>query len=156
MKLQKKDDQIPTVISNSYNKLIKRMFQFCISDTDILFMSGMWKYAYFAGTEFFKENEVAVNSCVAFIEDKLNEHGLITGMDWRNAMANYGGKFLLANQMLFVDMYDLLGKPATAELIKEKVNRFFRSENLCCYADSIQRENYKLKQDLTNLLQYIV
>jgi len=107
----------------------------------------MCKYANFCGTEFFKENEAAVNSCIGFIEDKLNKHGLIPGMDWRDAMANYGGKFLLANQMLLADMYDLLGKPATAESIKEKVNSFFLSENLCCYADSIQWGNDKLKQD---------
>jgi hypothetical protein len=68
-------------------------------------------------------------------------------MDWRDAMANYGDKFLLANQMLLADMYDLLGKPATADAIKEKVNRFFHSKNLCCYADSIQWENDKLMQD---------
>jgi hypothetical protein len=147
IKLQRKNGQMPTVISYSYNKLIVRRFQSCISDTEILFVIGMCEYANFAGSEFFNENEVAVNSCVAFIEGKLNEHGLIPGMDWRDAMANYGGKFLLANQMLLADMYDRLGKPATADSIKEKVNRFFYSKNFCCYADSVQWEDDKLKKD---------
>ena len=114
IKLQRRNGQMPTVIDFSLSKLIRQRYQPCPSDTEILFVIGMRKYAEFAGDQFFKENEETVKSCVAFIENKIDEHRLIPGMDWRDTMPNYKGKFLLANQMLLADMYELLKKPKAA------------------------------------------
>jgi hypothetical protein len=147
IKLQRSNGQMPTVIDFSVSKLIRQRYQSCPSDTEILFVIGMHKYAEYAGDQFFKENEEAVKSCVTFIENKLDEHQLIPGMDWRDAMPNYRGKCLLANQMLLADMYELLGNLKAANLVKENVNKFFHSKNLCCYADTVHWENGELKQD---------
>lgn len=147
IKLQRRSGQMPTVIDFSVSKLIRQTYQSCSSDTEILFVIGMLKYAGSSGNQFFKENEEAVKLCLAFIEGKLDEHQLIPGMDWRDAMPAYTGKFLLANQMILADMYDLLGDSAAANLVKENVNEFFYSRNLCCYADTINWENGEVKQD---------
>ncbi len=147
IKLQRSNGQMPTVIDFSVSKLIRQRYQSCSSDTEILFVIGMRKYAEFAGNQFFKENEEAVKSCVAFIENKLDERQFIPGMDWRDAMPNYIGKCLLANQMLLANMYELLGNHAAANLVKENVNKFFYSKNLCCYADTVRWEDGELKQD---------
>ena len=147
IKLQRRNGQMPTVIDFSFSKLIRQRYQPCPSDTEILFVIGMRKYAEFAGNQFFKENEETVKSCVTFIESKLDEHGLIPGMDWRDTMPNYKGKLLLANQMLLANMYELLENPKAANLVKENVNKFFLSKNLCYYADTIHWEDGELKQD---------
>ena len=147
IKLQRRNGQMPTVIDFSFSKLIRQKYQSCPSDTEILFVIGMHKYAEFAGNQFFKENEEAVKSSVSFIENKLDEHQFIPGMDWRDAMPNYRGKCLLANQMLLADMYELLRKPATANLVKDNVNKFFYSKNLCCYADTVHWKNSELNKD---------
>ncbi|HMK94375.1 MAG TPA: hypothetical protein VK536_03140 [Candidatus Limnocylindrales bacterium] len=148
IKLQRSNGQIPSVIDLSFSKLIRQRYQSCPSDTEILFVIGVRKHAEFAGNQFFKENEEAVKSCVAFIENKLDTHQLLPGMDWRDAIPNYRGKFLLANQMLLSDMYESLGNLKASNLVKENVNKLFHSTNLCCYADTVYWENGELKKDL--------
>jgi GH15 family glucan-1,4-alpha-glucosidase len=147
IKLQRRNGQMPTMIDLSFSRLIRQRYQSCPSDTEILFVMGMCKYAEFAGNQFFRENEEAVKSCVTFIENKMDQHQFIPDMDWRDAMPNYKGKCLLANQMLLADMYELLGKAATANLVKENVNKFFYSKDLCCYADTVHWEGGELKKD---------
>jgi hypothetical protein len=68
-------------------------------------------------------------------------------MDWRDAIPNYREKCLLANQMLLVDMYELLGNVTAANQVKENVNKFFYSKNVCCYADTVHWEDGELKTD---------
>ena len=80
---------MPTVIDFSVSKLIRQRYQRCPSDTEILFVIGMYKYAAFAGNRFLEENKEAVKSCVTFLESKLDEHRLIPGMDWRDTMPVY-------------------------------------------------------------------
>jgi len=147
MKLQRRNGQMPTVIDFSVSRLIRQRYQSCPSDTEILFVIGMRKYAEFAGDHFFRENEEAVKSCVTFIKNRLDEHQLIFGMDWRDAIPNYKGKCLLANQMLLADMYELLGNITASNLVKENVNKFFYSKNLCCYADTVHWEDGDVKRD---------
>ena len=147
MKLQRRNGQMPTTIDFSFSKLLPQRYQSCPSDTEILFVIGMRKHAEFAGNQFFKENEDAVKLCINFIENRLDEHQLIPGMDWRDAMPNYRGKCLLANQMLLADMYDLLGNLTGANLVKDNVNKFFYSKNLCCYADTVHWEDGELELD---------
>ena len=147
IKLQRNNGQMPTVIDFSVSKLIRQMYQSCPSDTEILFVIGMRKYAEFGGNQFFKENEEAVKSCVTFIENKLDKHQLIPGMDWRDTIPNYMGKFLLANQMLLANMYELQGNSKAANSVKENVNKLFLSKNLCCYADTVYWKDGELKQD---------
>ena len=149
IKLQLKNGQMPTVIDFTVRKLIPQKYQSCISDTEILFVIGMCKYAESAGKQFFNENEKAVKSCLAFIKNKLDEHQLVPGMDWRDAMPNYQGKFLLANQMILADMYEMLGRSADADLVKENVNKLFYSKNhLSCYSDTIYWIKGELKRDI--------
>ena len=147
IKLQRGNGQMPTVIDYSVSKLIRRTYQRCPVDTEILFVIGMHKYAAIAGYQFFEENKEAVKSCVAFVESKLDGHRLIPGMDWRDAMPVYIGKFLLANQMLLADMYELLGNSKASSLVKENVNKLFYLENLGWYADAIHWDGSELKQD---------
>jgi hypothetical protein len=149
IKLQRLNGQMPTVIDYNagVSRLIPQTYQSCPADTEILFIIGMRKYAQFTGDKFFEENEKAVKSCVASIESRLSEHRLVLGMDWRDAMPNYKGKFLLANQMLLAGMYDLLGKPAEANLVKDNINKFFHSMNQCSYADAVHLDGGELKQD---------
>jgi hypothetical protein len=147
IKLQRSSGQIPTVIDYSSSKFIRQRYQCCPSDTEILFVIGMHKYAAIAGNKFLEENREAVKSCVAFLESKLDAHRLIPGMDWRDAMPVYIGKCLLANQMLLADMYELLGNSAASNLIKENVNRLFYLRDLGWYADAIRWDGSELKQD---------
>ena len=147
IKLQRSNGQMPTVIDYSVSKLIRQRYQCCPSDTEILFVIGMHKYAAAAGNQFLEENKKAVKSCVAFLESKLDAHRLIPGMDWRDAMPVYIGKCLLANQMLLADMYELLGNSTASNLIKENVNRFFYCRDLGWYADSINWDTGELKQE---------
>jgi len=127
--------------------LIRRTYQRCPVDTEILFVIGMHKYAAIEGNKFFEENKEAVKSCVAFVESKLDGHQLIPGMDWRDAMPVYIGKFLLANQMLLADMYELLGNSKASNLVKENVTKLFYLENLGWYADAIHWDGSELKQE---------
>ena len=138
---------MPTVIDFSVSKLIRQRYQRCLADTEILFVIGMHKYASVAGNKFFEENKEAVKSCLAFLESKLDEHLLISGMDWRDAMPVYIGKCLLANQMLLADMYELLGNSTASNLIKENVNKLFYLGNLGWYADAVSWDGSELKQD---------
>ena len=147
IKFQRSSGQMPTVIDYSSSKFFRQRYQCCPSDTEILFVIGMHKYAAIAGNKFFEENKEAVKSCVAFIEGKLDAHRLIPGMDWRDAMPVYIGKCLLSNQMLLADMYELLGNSAASCLIKENVNKFFYLEDLGWYADAISWDGGELKQD---------
>ena len=147
IKLQRRNGQMPTVIDFSVTKLIPQRYQSCPCDTEILFVIGMSKCGEFAGNQFFKENEKAIKSCVTFIEGKLNEHHLIPGMDWRDTIPNYKGKFLLANQMLLTDMYELLENSKAANLVKKNVNELFLSKNQNYYADTVYWEDGELKQD---------
>jgi len=147
IKLQRSTGQMPTVIDYSYSKLIRQRYQRCPSDTEILFVIGMHKYAAIAGNKFFEENKEAVKSCLAFLNSKLDSHLLIPGMDWRDAMPVYIGKYLLANQMLLADMYEMLGNFTASNLIKENVNKLFYLEDLGWYADAICWDDSELKQD---------
>jgi hypothetical protein len=147
IKLQRGSGQLPTVIDFSSSRLIRQRYQHCPSDTEILFVIGMHKYAEFAGDQFFKKNENAVKLCVSLIEGKLDEHHLIAGMDWRDTIPNYRGKLLLANQMLLADMYELLENYKATNLVKENVNKFFLSKKLCCYSDTAYWDKGELKQD---------
>ena len=147
IKFQRSSGQMPTVIDYSASKFIRQMYQRCPSDTEILFVIGMHKYAATEGNKFFEENEEALKSCVTFLESKLDAHRLIPGMDWRDAMPVYIGKCLLANQMLLADMYELLGNSAASNLIKENVNKLFYLEDLGWYADAIRWDGSELKQD---------
>jgi GH15 family glucan-1,4-alpha-glucosidase len=147
IKLQLSSGQMPTVIDYSVSKMIRQRYQRCVSDTEILFVIGMHKYATIASNKFFEENNEAVKSCVAFLEGKLNPHRLIPGMDWRDAMPVYIGKCLLANQMLLADMYELLGNSAASNLIKENVNKLFYLGDLGWFADAIRWDGSELKQD---------
>ncbi len=145
--LQRSTGQMPTVIDFSVSKVIRQRYQRCSSDAEILFVIGMHKLASVGSEEFFDENLEAVKLCVAFIENKLDSHKLIPGMDWRDAMPVYIGKYLLANQMLLAEMYELQGDMLSANLVKENVNKLFYCGDIGWYADSIHWNDNELMLD---------
>ena len=145
--LQRSSGQMPTVIDYSVSKVIRQRYQRCSSDAEILFVIGMQKLVAVGCDEFFDENLESVKLCVAFIENKLDAHRLIPGMDWRDAMPVYIGKYLLANQMLLADMYELQGNLPASNLVKENVNKLFYCGDLGWYADSIHWSGNELKLD---------
>jgi len=146
IKFQRINGQIPTVIDYSVRKLDRQRYQRCPSDSEILFVIGMYKYASNGGHKFLEDNRQAVKSCVAFIESKLDAHHLIAGMDWRDSMPVYIGKYLLANQMHLVNMYELLGSRTTSDVIRENVDKFFYLKDNGWYADTIDWGGAELKQ----------
>ena len=145
--LQRNSGQMPTVIDYSPSKVISQRYQRCPSDAEILFVIGMNKLVAVGCDEFFDENLESVKLCVSFIENKLDAHRLIPGMDWRDAMPVYIGKYLLANQMLLADMYELQGNLQASNLVKENVNKLFYCGDLGWYADSVHWNGNELKMD---------
>ena len=145
--LQRDSGQMPTVIDYSVSKVIRQRYQRCPSDAEILFVIGMHKLAAVGCDEFFDENLESVKLCVAFIENKLNANRLIPGMDWRDAMPVYIGKYLLANQMLLADMYELQGNLSASNVVKENVNNLFYRGDLGWFADTIHWSGNELKLD---------
>ncbi len=143
--LQRSSGQMPTVIDYSVRKVIRQRYQRCPSDAEILFVIGMQKLVAAGCDEFFDENLESVRLCLAFIENKLDAHKFIPGMDWRDAMPVYIDKYLLANQMLLVDMYELQGNLAASNLVKENVNKLFYCGDLGWYADTIHWSGNELK-----------
>ncbi len=148
MKHQAKDGRIPTSIHVSSSKGSRPVFHGWTADTEILFVIGVLKYDRFTSDSLHQQSAAQISRCVDFIERRLGGNGLIPGMDWRDAMPNYMGKFLLSNQMLLVDMYELLGRPDRAQQIREKVNELFYSTELGFYADSISYKRGKAVRDL--------
>lgn len=145
--MQRSSGQMPTVIDYSVSKVIRQRYQRCPSDAEILFVIGMNKLAAFGCDEFFDENLEPVKLCLAFIQNKLDSHRLIPGMDWRDALPVYTGKYLLANQMLLADMYELQGNLPAANSVKENVNKLFYCGDLGWYADTIHWSGNELKLD---------
>ena len=145
--LQRSTGQMPTVIDYSANRVIRQRYQRCPSDAEILFVLGMQKLVKVGCDEFFDENIESIRLCIAFIENKLDAHKLIPGMDWRDAMPIYIGKYLLANQMLLADMYESQGNLQSSRLVKENVNKLFYCEDLGWYADSISWNGNELSID---------
>ena len=82
IKLQRSSGQMPTVIDYSASKFIRQRYQCCPSDTEILFIIGMHKYAAIAGNKFLEENKEAVKSCVCIPREQTGctsaypRHGL--------------------------------------------------------------------------------
>ena len=145
--LQRSNGQMPTVIDYSMKKVVRQRYQRCSSDAEILFVVGMHKLVAVGCDEFFDENLESVKLCDAFIQNKLDSHRFIPGMDWRDAMPVYIDKYLLANQMLLADMYELQENLQASNLVKENVNKLFYCEDLGWYADSIYWSGNELELD---------
>ncbi len=143
--LQRSNGQMPTVIDYSVRKVIRQRYQRCSSDAEILFVIGMQKLVDAGCDEFFDENLESMRLCLAFIESKLDAHRFISGMDWRDAMPVYIDKYLLANQMLLADMFELQGNLAASNLVRENVNKLFYCGDLGWYADTIHWSGNELK-----------
>ncbi len=138
LKHQRRSGRIPTSVHEQKKLGGTPSFHSWAADTEILFILGVAKYATATSdTQFLEQNAVGLKRCLDYIERKLDKNGLISGMDWRDAMPNYMGKYLLSNQMLLVEMYDAIGMPEKAQQLRNTVNRLFYSESDGFYADSI-------------------
>ncbi len=149
LKHQRSSGRIPTSVHES-NKLGGiPSFHSWTTDTEILFILGAAKYATFTSdTQFLEQNAVGLKRCLDYIERKLDKNSLIRGMDWRDAMPNYMNKYLLSNQMLLVEMYDVIGMPEKAQQLRETVNRLFYSESDGFYADSISLRKSSIQKEM--------
>lgn len=149
LKHQKRNGRIPTSVHESKKFGDIPSFHSWTADTEILFIIGVAKYATFTyDMQFLQQNEGRLKLCLDYVERRLDKDGLIKGMDWRDAMPNYIGKYLLSNQMLLINMYDSIAMPEKAHRIRENVNRLFYSESDGFYADSIVRSGDAIKKDM--------
>lgn len=149
LKHQKHNGRIPTSIHDSKKFGEIPGFHSWTADTEILFIIGVAKYATFTSDlQFLEKNAGSLKRCLDYIERKLDKEGLIPGMDWRDAMPNYMGKYLLSNQMLLVNMYDAIGMLEKADKLRDTVNRLFYSEASGFYADSIYWRGSVVQNDM--------
>jgi glycogen debranching enzyme len=137
---QRPSGQVPTVITTPLRGIFNQAFHSWTSDTEILLIISVWKYAKFTDdSDFLKKHEPQMSRCLRFIEGRLDEFGLMPGMDWRDATPNYRGRTLLANQVLLVEMYDLMQKREMSEPLRERIAQAFYLREQGYYADSIYR-----------------
>lgn len=142
---QLKSGQLPTVVSKGWRRLFNQRFHSWTADTEILFLIGMQNYATLTGdTGFLDANREQLDRCLRFVEGKLNRLGLIPGADWRDAVVNYHGRFVLSNQALLVEMYDALGRREDSERLKETIRYVFSRPDVDYLADCVWWEGGSL------------
>jgi len=138
LRLQRKDGQLPTVITHGWRRLANQRYHFWTSDTELLFLIGTSRYAETAeGENFLDQHRGQLERCLSFVEKRRNKSGLIAGMDWRDALISYKDKFLLSNQMLLVDAFGAIGRREEAESVKETVREFYYSDDRGHFADFV-------------------
>jgi len=148
LKAQRENGRIPTVITTPFRRIFNQEFHFWISDGEILFLTGVMKYIEHTGDLGFSElHGERIRLCRDFIGGRLNRLGLIQGMDWRDALTNYRNKFLLANQVLLVQMYDLLREEGKSDELRKTIRDVFYSDEHGFYADSVWWNKESLERD---------
>jgi hypothetical protein len=135
---QRESGQLPTVVSTTWRQIYSQRFQFWVADGEILFLIGSRKYAQFTGDrDFLERNAAAIDRCLKFVEARLNQSGFVPGLDWRDAVPNYTGKCLLANQVLLLQMYECLREDEKASRLRSSINEVFFSSDHGFYADCV-------------------
>jgi hypothetical protein len=148
LRLQRSNGQIPTALSSNRKRIFNQRFQSWTADSEILFIIGARKYAHYTGdAEFLRLHAEQLDRCLSFVESHVNAHGLVPGMDWRDALLNYAGRFLLANQLLLVDMYDLLDRRDSSLSLRQKIHQTFYSSDHGFYADFVWWDGDVLRKE---------
>jgi len=143
---QLKGGQLPTVVSKGWRRIFNQRFHSWTADTEILFLIGAANYTKLTGdSDFLGANHERLDRCLEVVERKLNHLGLIPGADWRDAVVNHQGRFLLSNQALLVDMYDALGRRENSDNLKETIRDVFDLSGFGYLADCAWWEGRALR-----------
>ncbi len=146
--LQRRSGQLPTAVASGLRRALNQRYHFWTCDTEMLFVIGAHVYAEAAGDEGFLESaKEKLGMCVRFVEGRRDGHGLIPGMDWRDAMIWYRGRCLLANQALLATMYASLGEKEKAEAVREAARLHFAPPGGGAWADAVWWEGGELRRD---------
>jgi glycogen debranching enzyme len=141
LKRQRSSGQLPTVITAPYRRILNQSFHSWTADTEVLCLIGLSKYANFTRSRgLLKEHSSEIDRCLEFVEGSFDSLGLLPGMDWRDAIPNYAGEDLLANQVLLVEAYDLMGRKAEADALGGRIREEFHLPGRDYLADSIGRD----------------
>ena len=144
LRRQRDNGNLPTVITSPLRRVLNQSFHFWTSDTEVLCLIGICKYAKQSGDSgFLKEHSLEIDRCLGFIRGRLDGLGLLPGMDWRDAVPNYQGEDLLANQVLLAEAYGLMGRSADSEELKRMIAKSFLLSDRGYYADSIGKDGMK-------------
>jgi hypothetical protein len=147
LKLQRTTGQLPTVITTTARRIMNQRFHFWTADGEILFIIGLLKLANFGAGDLTTRYAPQIKRTLGYINGRLNGLGFILGMDWRDAIPNYRGRALLANQLLLLEMYELLQQADSAASLREGIAKAFYLGEEGYFADSIWWENGNLNHD---------
>jgi glycogen debranching enzyme len=135
---QRPNGQIPNVITSRQRGLFNQAFHFWTADNEILFLIGLRNLSLLAkDPTLLTLHKDKIERCLGFIRKRTNNLGLISGLDWRDAIPNYQGKLLLANQLLLLHLYRVMGFDAWAETLHEKIVEVFYSDKLGFFVDFV-------------------
>jgi hypothetical protein len=138
---QRSNGNLPTVITSFWRRSLNQAFHFWTCDTEILFVIGAFDYANYTGdVDFLRTHKEQIDRCVSYVNGRLNKLGLIPGIDWRDAVVELDGRFLLSNQEQLANMYERLGYKEKSEAVMETIRNVFFLSDQDTLADSIQWE----------------
>lgn len=145
---QRKNGNLPTVITSLWRRALNQTFHFWTCDTEILFITGVLDYADYSGDRgFIESHREQIERCVSYVEGRVNKLGLIPGTDWRDAVIGLDGRFLLSNQVQLVNMYDKLGRKEKSDALKEAIRETFLLPDEGYFADSVSWQGGNLLRD---------
>ena len=149
LRLQRRSGQVPTAVGSGLRRIFNQRFHFWTSDTEVLFLAGVARYSSATGDRGLEDgHRGGLDSAVRYVEGRTDSHGLLPGMDWRDALMCCEGRFLLSNQANLVAMYDALGLPEEAEKVRLSVRELFFDEALGYYADAVWWSDGAVMRDL--------
>ena len=95
-------------------------------DSEFLYALGVAQFARFADDRIFlAEHSSHIKAALSYVEAHLMNNGLIFGGDWRDTRPDLTDKFLLTNNCLLYQTYNLLGETKKAAELKTAINERF-------------------------------
>ena len=148
MNAQRRNGQVPNVINGGLRAIFNPWFHPWTSDSEPLLVLGLSNYIEQTQDEEFRaEAGGSIARSLEFATSRLERHGLMPGMDWRDALINYHGRVLLSNQLLLIAAFRRVGMEEEASRLRKRVLGSFYSEEHGYFADSIWWEGSELKRD---------
>jgi hypothetical protein len=146
--LQRENGNLPTVITSFWRRSLNQTFHFWTCDTEILFVVGAFDYANYTGDmDFLKLNQEKIDRCTGFVNGRLNKLGLIPGTDWRDAILDLDGRYLLANQVQLANMYERTGHKERSKALMETIRDVYSLDDQGSLADSVRWDDGVLQKD---------
>jgi glycogen debranching enzyme len=141
LKRQKPNGQIPNVITSRQRGLFNQAFHSWTADNEILFLIGLQNFSLLAkDSTFISIDKEKIERCLSFVRKRTNSLGLISGLDWRDAMPNYQDKLLLTNQLLLLHLYRIMGFDKWAEDMQDRIVNVFYSDELGFFVDFVSSD----------------